>query len=372
MKKHLNSWFKKATAITCGLAVILSSTFVFADDISDLEEKTSTLQGELDSLNQKMLALSENISTTEMQIELTDSAILRTQSFLEEALADEKQQYDDMEKRIKFIYESGDASLLEMLFSATDMADFLNKAEFIESVSEYDREMMNELRAAREEVELQKTNLEEAQESLHELEDELHNQKEALEEEAEATSTDLKQFTAELNRLKEEEARRLEEEAQKAEEDRKAAEERADSDDNDSNSTVHTNGSAIQSGNAMNVTPDDVTLLAAIIQCEAYHQYNYMLAVATVILNRVESPRFPNTIHDVVNAPGQFAPTWYGSLARVLAEGPTDLAYQVAQDAINGARLAEVADCYYFLAESQNVTGVNVGGNVFFQTWGNW
>ena len=91
-----------------------------------------------------------------------------------------------------------------------------------------------------------------------------------------------------------------------------------------------------------------------------------MLAVATVIMNRVYSSRFPNSIHDVIYAKGQFAPVWTGSLDRVLKQGPRSLSIQVAQDAINGARLASVADCYYFLyAPSTSRTGVVIGDNVF-------
>ena len=110
--------------------------------------------------------------------------------------------------------------------------------------------------------------------------------------------------------------------------------------------------------------------LAAILQCEARYDYESMLAVATVIMNRVNSGRFPNSISGVVYASGQFAPVWTGSLDRVLKAGPRSLSIQVAQDAINGARHSSVSDCYYFLyAASTNRTGVVIGGNVFFTSW---
>ena len=100
------------------------------------------------------------------------------------------------------------------------------------------------------------------------------------------------------------------------------------------------------------------------------HDYNSMLAVATVIMNRVQSPSFPSSVSDVVYASGQFEPVWTGRLDSVLSRGPSDLAYNVAQDAISGARLAEVADCYYFLyAGATNRPGVNIGNNLFFPSW---
>ena len=78
-------------------------------------------------------------------------------------------------------------------------------------------------------------------------------------------------------------------------------------------------------------------------------------------MNRVYDSRFPNSISGVVYAAGQFEPAFSGRLEYVLNAGPTSLSYQVAQDAINGARLAEVAGTGH--------PGINIGGNVFFPSW---
>lgn len=135
-----------------------------------------------------------------------------------------------------------------------------------------------------------------------------------------------------------------------------------------SNSGNNTSGgSTNNSGSSANKS--DLDLLAAIIQCEAYQNYDSLLAVATVIMNRVYDSRFPNSISGVVYAAGQFEPAFSGRLEYVLNAGPTSLSYQVAQDAINGARLAEVADCYYFLYAGTGHSGINIGGNVFFPSW---
>ena len=80
-------------------------------------------------------------------------------------------------------------------------------------------------------------------------------------------------------------------------------------------------------------------LLAAIIFCEAGNQpYNGKVAVGAVIMNRVNSSRFPNTIKEVVYQRGQFSPAMSGKLDRVLASGniPSSC-YDAARDALNGA-----------------------------------
>lgn len=366
MKSYKKRLIQSGTALLCSFAIVLSAFPTFADDtIDSLEGQTSDLEDELAGINNEILALSDQISTTEMQVEILAGEIARTNDELAEAEANEEKQYSDMKTRIKYMYEHRNATLLEMLFSAEDMSDFLNKADFIENLSEYDRTALNNLKSVHKQIEDEKRTLDLQEESLNTLQADLLSQKEALQAKAEATSTDLADVQARLKTAREEEAARIaaEEAARIAAEE--AAKETVASGGNSSGSY---DDSVINSG-GINVSADDLTLLAAIIQCEAYQDYNSLLAVATVIMNRVESPRFPNSISGVVYASGQFEPVWTGRLEGVINSGPTALSRQVAQDAINGARLAAVADCYYFLYAGTGHSGINIGNNVFFQSW---
>ena len=114
---------------------------------------------QLAGINQELVAISDQISTTEMQVEITNGEIQRTKDSLADAQAKEAQQYNDMKTRIKYMYETGSASLLEMLFSAEDMTDFLNKADFIQNISDYDRKMLKELQDLRQDIEPKEKNL---------------------------------------------------------------------------------------------------------------------------------------------------------------------------------------------------------------------
>lgn len=88
-------------------------------------------------------------------------------------------------------------------------------------------------------------------------------------------------------------------------------------------------------------------LLACIVYCESGNQsYEGQLAVANVVLNRVKSPLFPNTISEVVYQSGQFTPAFSGSLASVLASGPSEQAVQAANDALAGNN--NIGDYLYF------------------------
>ena len=82
----------------------------------------------------------------------------------------------------------------------------------------------------------------------------------------------------------------------------------------------------------------DLDLLAAIIWCEAGNQpYDGMVAVGQVVMNRVKSSSFPNTVSEVLNQPGQFTPASAGTLQGSLAAGVNANCYSAAQDAMNGA-----------------------------------
>ena len=82
----------------------------------------------------------------------------------------------------------------------------------------------------------------------------------------------------------------------------------------------------------------DLDLLAAIIWCEAGNQpYDGMVAVGQVVMNRVKSGSFPNTIAEVLNQPGQFTPSSSGSLQAAINAGVNSTCYAAAQDALNGA-----------------------------------
>lgn len=389
MAFYKKSKLHTGTALICSLAIVFSALPVYATDtIDNLQNQTSALENELKGINQDILTLSEKISDTEMQVEILNSDIDKTQDDLEKAQKNEDQQYEDMKSRIKYMYEHGSATMLEMLFSAENMSDFLNKADFIENLSNYDRKALNDLKDVHQQIADQKADLEAQQASMKDLQNQLQTQQTQLQAKAAATSTNLNEVNAKLQKAKEEEAARQAEEARKqaeaAAKDEAAAKAEAaasankantsSSSGNSGNSGSSSSGSSSSSGGSNSsgsaIASDDLTLLAAILQCEAHYDYDSMLAVATVIMNRVYSSRFPNSIHDVIYAQGQFAPVWTGSLDRVLKQGPRSLSIQVAQDAINGARLASVADCYYFLyAPSTSRTGVVIGDNVFFTSW---
>ena len=88
---------------------------------------------------------------------------------------------------------------------------------------------------------------------------------------------------------------------------------------------------------AVSADADEVRLLGALIYCEAGNQpYDGMLAVGAVVMNRVRSGAYPNTIHSVIYASGQFTPAMTGKVARAYEGNVPETCLQAAQAAING------------------------------------
>lgn len=389
MNLHTKRRLKAGVALLCSatMTFALATPYSFADEKETLENKTSDLQSQLAGINQDLLKISDEISDTQMRVTIVNSEILRSEDELAISQQNEDQQYENMKSRIKYMYENGNSSMLELLFSAESMSDFLNKADFIQNISQYDRDMLSELQNIHADIENQKMALQNQQDSLNNLENELQQQQAALQQKADETSTDLAQFQAQLQQIREQEAAKAaaeaaakaqQEAAAKAQQQAQSSANASSSGNNTSSNTTTSNGSSNSGNNSSggvinnggtSASKSDLDLLAAIIQCEAYQNYDSLLAVATVIMNRVYDSRFPNSISGVVYAAGQFEPAFSGRLEYVLNAGPTSLSYQVAQDAINGARLAEVADCYYFLYAGTGHSGINIGGNVFFPSW---
>ena len=167
MKKRLKAFSRTTIALLTAALVCSPFTKAYADDTVDsLEKQTNGLQNQLDSLNQDLTSLSAEITDLASKIEDTDASVQKAELDLAAAKLDEQLQYDAMKKRIKYMYETGNTSLLQIIFSSESMGDFLNKAEFVKNITEYDRNMLDELQKVHELVAKKDSDLKAEQASL--------------------------------------------------------------------------------------------------------------------------------------------------------------------------------------------------------------
>ena len=113
----------------------------------------------------------------------------------------------------------------------------------------------------------------------------------------------------------------------------------------------------------VSVSTSDLALMAAIIECEAGGEsYEGKVGVGAVIMNRIRSGEFPNTLSEVIYQSGQFEPTWTGKLSNVLSRGASEACYAAAQDVFAGANT--IGDRLFFHAGGGS--GLTIGNQTFY------
>ncbi len=134
----------------------------------ELETKKDNLKGYVAQLDKDLEKIEQNIADLKSKISNKEEEIARTEEELEKALQKEENQQESMIARIRLMYEKGDPSFTEMILKSKDFGDFLNRADYMEKVMAYDRQMWEEFRENRQLIELCKAELEAEREILNE------------------------------------------------------------------------------------------------------------------------------------------------------------------------------------------------------------
>lgn len=218
MNMHKKRIARRGAAFVCAFGVALSAMPVHAAEVKSLEDKTSNLQSQLEGINQDLVTLSNKIAETEAEIEESNNEVYRLEASLQISRNNEEKQYETMKTRIKYMYENGSETMITMLFTADSMGDFLNKAEFIQNITDYDKEMLENMMEIRQGIETQEEDLKSQQQELTDLQSQLNTEQQNLQAKAAATSTDLATVNAQLQAAREAQAKQEEEAQKKAQE----------------------------------------------------------------------------------------------------------------------------------------------------------
>lgn len=218
MNMHKKRIARRGAAFVCAFGVALSAMPVHAAEVKSLEDKTSNLQSQLEGINQDLVTISNKIAETEAEIEESNNEVYRLEASLQISRNNEEKQYETMKTRIKYMYENGSETMITMLFTADSMGDFLNKAEFIQNITDYDKEMLENMMEIRQGIETQEEDLKSQQQELTDLQSQLNTEQQNLQAKAAATSTDLATVNAQLQAAREAEAKQEEEAQKKAQE----------------------------------------------------------------------------------------------------------------------------------------------------------
>jgi septal ring factor EnvC (AmiA/AmiB activator) len=193
----------------------------------ELENKKSTAESEKSALTEQLETIVAEMEEIEQKIDAKGDEIQEKEEELVQAKLDENTQYSDMKKRIKYMYENGNEQFIEILCESKTIGEFLNRAEYISTISSYDRNMLLEFQQVVDEVAQQEEDLQAEYDDLGSMQTELITKQEDLQQlvtdkasEIAALSSELTETNAKIKELEEAaaEALRKQQEAAAAQE----------------------------------------------------------------------------------------------------------------------------------------------------------
>lgn len=346
------------------------------DRTDSLQEEAEALEGEYRSLNSQLQTVAGQISDTEEAIATTSEDIDDLNTQLAEAQQKAREQYEAMKKRIQYMYENGNDSMLISILSSGSIAEFVKRAEYAYSIARYDQQMLEQYDQLQQDIAAKTAELQNKQTQLSSYQDTLsakHQEMDTLVNNAGASlSAKNQEVSAAQMSEAEFEAKIAELEAYEKRLDEQIADEQLRLAQQIAQEEQESGQKEDTSGALEGYTQSDLTLMAAIIQAEADNQsYEGKLAVGSVVMNRVKSSKFPNTVSGVIYQKNQFAPVNDGHLALILERGPNETCYRAARQVLEGYRNVE----YLFfwtvdLANERDIWdityGVVIGDHYFY------
>lgn len=328
-----------------------------------LEITKNSLLGQLGTLNDELEQVSMNLEGIEADITAKESEIVQTEAELEEAIRRQDEQYENMKLRIKSMYEGGGAEgYLTILFSSTSFSDFLNKSDYIDRIHAYDRKMLQQFQDTRRYVEETRVRLNEELVTLNDLKAEAEAEKSRVSALVSQTSANVSSYTSQIADAK---ATIDALESMLSEQDQNIAALQKQYEEELAKSRLASQ-SKWRDISEVTFEEGDRKLMANIIYCEAGGEpYTGQVAVGAVVINRVLSSVYPNTVVGVIYQKKQFSPVASGRLALALAnDSATASCYQAADEAMSG--VTNVGQCVYFRTPIPGLEGIRIGGHIFY------
>lgn len=331
-------------------------------NIDSLKGSQNALKGQLNNLNEQLEQVGDNLNQLEIRISSKQQDILQTQAALEEAQQVEQEQYELMKARIKFLYEQGESSYLELLLTSKSLGDILNRAEYISEVNLYDQQLLQEYQTTCAQVAETEQQLQTQLADLGDMKVQVEAEQSKVSGLVSQTANSIAGYANEIDAA-EAEAENYENLIAQQNQNiaalkKQLAEERRLSD--------LAASSAKRDISEVTFADGDRYLLANLIYCEAGGEpYEGKVAVGAVVINRVLSSVYPDTVTGVIYQRKQFSPVASGRLAAALAAGKaTQSCYQAADEAMAG--VTNVGNCVYFRTPIEGLTGISIGGHIFY------
>ncbi len=329
-----------------------------------LEGQANSLTGQISNLNNQISNVTGEISETEADIAEVEADIATLNERLELTQASLDSQKESMKLRIQYMYENKSTNTLINFLECGSISEFLQRLEYMAEITAYDQAAVEKFAATQKEIEDTKSAIEEKGQQLSAYQDNLKSKKSQLGVLVSDTSTALNVTNSQIA-----DTQAAIEQLEKQLDDAKAYEKRIQKQYQDAQVALAEKLAGEHGGytGGYSTSDEETLILAALIQAEAANQGDAgRLAVGSVVMNRVASSKFPNTVSGVVYASGQFAPVTSGRVALILAEGPNSACQYAAAQAIAGNTNTDALFfCTYTYAQALHDSQVAAGQSGF-------
>lgn len=166
--------------------------------ITAIQSDQAQAQEELDQLSDQLVDILTSIDICQDEIAVKEKEIEQAKKDYEDARKKEEDQYASMKKRIQFMYEQGDSAYLQVLLESQNYADMVNKADYIESLYEYDKQLLAGYVESKNQVAELKGRLEDEEADLEASNYELQQEEAALQTLVDEQKKTVANFDAQL------------------------------------------------------------------------------------------------------------------------------------------------------------------------------
>ena len=171
--------------------------------IDELNSKKGQSEEYLSELNQQLDDLQNRLQELQDQYDAKQNELVQIQADLEDAKAKEEEQYEAMKLRIQYMDENSSGNgYMTMLFSSKSISELISRAEYIQKISDFDRDLMQEYEDTVDQVKEKETQVQEEQAAIVELQQQSSDQQEAIQELYAAAYQELRNYSAELDDAK--------------------------------------------------------------------------------------------------------------------------------------------------------------------------
>lgn len=166
--------------------------------ISSIQNQQNQIQAQMNQLDARLSGVLVNIQILTDEITKKKQEVEDVNNQLQVATQNEQTEYANMKLRIKFMYENGDNSLIQTMFEAKDISDFIDRIQYVKEVYSSDRNMLTQYQQTVAQVQQLQIQVQGEEAELEEIQESYKEQQSNLQTMIASKKTQISNFSVQL------------------------------------------------------------------------------------------------------------------------------------------------------------------------------